>query len=161
MRVPLVDLNAQFACIRDEVLEAIENVLGSMHLFLGPQTAAFEEEFASYCDTEFCVAVSNGTDALHVALRAAGIGPGDEVITTAHTFFATTEAIVLAGARPVYVDIDPQTYTMDVSQIEAHIRPATRAIVPVHLYGQMVDMDAVMSIAARTGLLVIEDAAQA
>ncbi|MGI9146848.1 MAG: DegT/DnrJ/EryC1/StrS family aminotransferase [Chloroflexota bacterium] len=161
MRVPLVDLAAQFQPIKHEVMRAIEDVLGDMHLFLGPNTHAFEEEFAAYCGVPFCVAVANGTDALHLALRAAGVGQGDEVITVAHTFFATTEAIVMAGATPVYVDIDPRTFTMDVSQIEARITPRTKAIMPVHLYGQMADMDPIMDIAARYDLVVVEDAAQA
>src|SRR5438445_11062654 len=131
MHVPLVDLTAQFAPIKAEVMAAIEDVLDSMHLFLGPNTQAFEEEFAAYCGTRSCVAVGNGTDALHLALRAAGIGAGDEVITVAHTFFATTEAIVMAGATPVYVDIDPATYLMDVSQTDPRITPRTKAIMPV------------------------------
>ncbi|HLZ31280.1 MAG TPA: DegT/DnrJ/EryC1/StrS family aminotransferase [Chloroflexota bacterium] len=161
MRVPLVDLTAQFRPIKHEVMQAIEAVLDDMHLFLGPNTLAFEEEFAAYCDVRSCVSVANGTDALHLALRAAGIGQGDEVITVAYTFIATTEAIVMAGATPVYVDIDPDTYLIDVSQIEARITPRTRAILPVHLYGQMADMDPIMQIAARHGLIVIEDAAEA
>src|SRR5947207_2843561 len=161
MRVPLVDLTAQFQPMKDEVMRAIEEVLDSMHLFLGPNTAAFEREFAAYCGTTDCVSVANGTDALHLALRAAGVGPGDEVITVAHTFFATTEAIVMAGATPVYVDVDPATCLMDVSQIEARITPRTKAIMPVHLYGQMADMDPIMGIASRHDLLVVEDAAQA
>jgi dTDP-4-amino-4,6-dideoxygalactose transaminase len=142
-------------------MAAIEGVLDSMHLFLGPNTSAFEEEFAAYCGTRSCVAVGNGTDALHLGLRAAGVGPGDEVITVAHTFFATAEAIVMTGATPVFVDIHPQTYLMDVSQIEARITSRTKAIVPVHLYGQMADMDPVMALAARHELVVIEDAAEA
>jgi dTDP-4-amino-4,6-dideoxygalactose transaminase len=142
-------------------MAAIEDVLDSMHLFLGPSNAAFEEEFAAYCGTRACVSVGNGTDALHLALRAAGVGPGDEVITVAHTFFATTEAIVLAGATPVYVDIDPRTYLIDASQIESRVTARTRAIVPVHLYGQMADMDPIMDIAARHNLVVVEDAAEA
>src|SRR5579859_2782155 len=152
MRVPLVDLSAQFRPIKHEVMQAIEGVLDSMHLFLGPNTAAFEDEFAGYCGARYCVAVANGTDALHLALRAAGVGQRDEVITVAHTFFATTEAIVMAGATPVYVDIDPVTYLIDVSQIEARITSRTRAILPVHLYGQMADMDPIMKIAAQHGL---------
>ena len=142
-------------------MQAIEDVLDSMHLFLGPNTHAFEEEFAAYCGTRSCVTVANGTDALHLALRAAGVGPGDEVITVAHTFFASTEAIVMAGATPVYVDIDPRTYLIDVEQIEGRITSRTRAIMPVHLYGQMADMDAITDIAARHDLVIIEDAAQA
>jgi dTDP-4-amino-4,6-dideoxygalactose transaminase len=161
MRVPLVDLGAQFQPIKTEVMQAIEGCLDSMHLFLGPNTHAFEEEFAAYCGTRGCVSVANGTDALHLALRAAGVGRGDEVITVAHTFFASTEAIVMADATPVYVDIDPRTYLIDVDQIEARITSRTRAIMPVHLYGQMADMDAIMDIAARHDLVVIEDAAQA
>ena len=161
MRVPLVDLTAQFRPIKHEVMQAIEDILDQMHLFLGPNTLAFEEEFAAYCNVRSCVTVANGTDALHLALRAAGVGQGDEVITVAHTFFATTEAIVMAGALPVYVDIDPRTFTIDVTQIEARITPRTKAIVPVHLYGQMADMDPIMEIAARHDLVVVEDAAQA
>src|SRR5216683_1340594 len=107
MRVPLVDLSAQFAPIKNDVMKAIEDVLDSMQLYLGPNVEAFEAEFAAYCGVRYCITVANGTDALHLALRAAGIGPGDEVITVAHTFFATTEAIVQVGATPVYVDIDP------------------------------------------------------
>ncbi len=161
MRVPLVDLTAQFRPIKTEVMQAIEDVLDSMHLFLGPNTQAFEAEFAAYCGARSCVTVGNGTDALHLALRAAGVGAGAEVVTVSHTFFATTEAIVMAGATPVYVDIDPHTYLIDASQIEARITPRTRAIMPVHLYGQMADMDAIMDIAARHNLVVIEDAAEA
>jgi dTDP-4-amino-4,6-dideoxygalactose transaminase len=161
MRIPLVDLRAQFLPIRGEIMQAIEEVLESMHLFLGPNVEAFEREFAAYCGAGACVGVANGTDALHLALRAAGVGAGAEVITVAHTFFATTEAIVMAGARPVYVDIDPTTYLMDVSQIESRISPRTRAIMPVHLYGQMADMGPIMDIAERNHLVVIEDAAQA
>ncbi|TMF04470.1 MAG: DegT/DnrJ/EryC1/StrS family aminotransferase [Chloroflexi bacterium] len=161
MRVPLVDLTAQFQPIKGEVMRAIEEVLDSMQLFLGPNTRAFEEEFAAYCGTRSCVTVGNGTDALHLALRAAGVGAGDEVITVAHTFFATTEAIVMAGATPVYVDIDPNTYLMDVSQVEARVTSRTKAIMPVHLYGQMADMDAIGEIARRHELVVVEDAAEA
>jgi dTDP-4-amino-4,6-dideoxygalactose transaminase len=161
MRVPLVDLTAQFGPIKREVMQAIEDVLDEMHLFLGPNTRAFEAEFAAYCDVRDCVSVANGTDALHLALRAAGIGPGDEVITVSYTFFATTEAIVMVGATPVYVDIDPRTYLMDVTQIEARITPRTKAILPVHLYGQMADMGPIMQLAARHDLIVIEDAAEA
>src|SRR5258708_17496597 len=161
MRVPLVDLTAQFRPIKTEVMQAIEAVLDSMHLFLGPNTAAFEAEFAAYCGTRSCVTVANGTDALHLALRAAGVGQGDEVITVAHTFFASTEAIVMAGATPVYVDIDPRTYLMDVTPIEARITSRTRAIMPVHLYGPMADIDPIMDIAARPHPVVIEDAAPA
>jgi dTDP-4-amino-4,6-dideoxygalactose transaminase len=161
VQIPLVDLAAQFQPIRDEVMEAIAQVLDSMHLFLGPQLHAFEEEYAAYCRADYCVGVGNGTDALHLALRAAGIGPGDEVVTVAHTFFATAEAIIMAGATPVFVDVDPATYLMDVSLVEQRVTPRTRAILPVHLYGQMVDMDPLMDIARRHNLVVIEDAAEA
>src|SRR5579871_1976900 len=161
MRVPLVDLTAQFAPLKSEIMAAIEEVLDSMHLFLGPNNAAFEDEFAAYCGTRACVTVGNGTDALHLALRAAEVGAGDEVITVAHTFFATTEAIVLAGATPVYVDIDPDTYLMDVAQIESRLTSRTKAILPVHLYGQVADMSPIMDLAARHNLVVIEDAAEA
>jgi dTDP-4-amino-4,6-dideoxygalactose transaminase len=161
MHVPLVDLKAQFAPLKGEIMQAIEDVLESMHLFLGPNTRAFEEEFAAYCGATNCVTVANGTDALQLALRAAGVGAGDEVISVAHTFFATTEAIVSVGAKPVYVDIDPCTFLIDASQIESRITGRTRAIIPVHLYGQMADMDLIMDIAARHNLVVIEDAAQA
>src|SRR6266516_3971656 len=139
MRVPLVDLTAQFQPMREEVMRAIEEVLDSMHLFLGPNTAAFEREFAAYCGTTNCVSVANGTDALHLALRAAGVGPGDEVITVAHTFVATAAAIHHAGAAPVLVDIGDD-HNMNVDLLEAAITPYTRAIIPVHLNGRLCDM---------------------
>jgi dTDP-4-amino-4,6-dideoxygalactose transaminase len=161
MQVPLVDLRAQFESIRAEIMPAIEDVFDSMQLFLGPQSRAFEGEFAAHCGASYCVGVGSGTEALHLALLAAGIGPGDEVLTVAHTFFATAEAIVMVGATPVFVDIDPETCLMDVSHLEARLTPRTRAILPVHLYGQMVDMDPLMELAARHSLLVIEDAAEA
>jgi dTDP-4-amino-4,6-dideoxygalactose transaminase len=161
MPIPLCDLVAQYQSMKADVLNAIEDVLESMHLFLGPNNGAFEAEFAAHCGAQFCVTVGNGTDALHLALRAAGIGPGDEVITVAHTFVATTEAISMVGARPVFVDIDPRTFNIDVAHIEACITPRTRAIVPVHLYGQIADMDPIMDIAADHNLVVVEDAAQA
>jgi len=161
MPIPLVDLTAQFQTLRDEVMAAIEAVLASGQLFLGPNTGAFEDEFAAYCGSRFAVGVGNGTDALHLALRAAGVGPGDEVITVSHTFIATVEAILMAGAQPVLVDIDPRTFNMDADAIEQAITPRTRAIVPVHLYGRLADMDTVLDVARRHRLLVIEDASQA
>jgi dTDP-4-amino-4,6-dideoxygalactose transaminase len=161
VQVPLVDLVAQFRSIRDEVMPALEEVLSSAQLFLGPNTQAFETEFAQLTGARFCTALSNGTDALHLALRAAGVGPGDEVITVSHTFIATIEAIVQAGARPVLVDIDPRTYTIAVDQIEDRITSKTKAIIPVHLYGRMCDMPPVLEIARRHDLVVIEDASQA
>jgi dTDP-4-amino-4,6-dideoxygalactose transaminase len=160
-QVPLVDLAAQFRSLRGEVMEAIEQVLASSELFLGPNTSAFEQEFAAYCGTQFAIGVANGTDALHLALRAAGIGSGDEVLTVSHTFIATIEAITQVGARPVLVDVDPTTYTIDVAQIESRISERTRAIIPVHLYGRLAEMDPIMRIARRHALLVIEDASQA
>src|SRR6266508_3793099 len=139
-RVPLVDLRAQFRAVRDEVMQAVEEALESGQLFLGPRTRQFEAEFASYCGTRYAVALGNGTDALHLALRALGIGPGDEVITVAHTFIANVEAIVQVGATPVFVDVSPVTFNMDASQIGRRITPRTRAILPVHLYGRLCDI---------------------
>jgi dTDP-4-amino-4,6-dideoxygalactose transaminase len=161
MRVPQVDLATQFESLRAEVMQAIEQSLESTQLFLGPNTVAFESEFAAYCGSRFCIGVANGTDALHLALRAAGVGPGDEVITVAHTFIATIEAIVQVGARPVFVDIDPRTMTMAVDRLEPLISERTRAIIPVHLYGRLVDMPPLLEIARRRDLVVIEDASQA
>ncbi len=132
-----------------------------MRLFLGPNVSKFESDFATYCQVGEAIGVSDGTTALHLALRACGIGDGDEVITVSHTFVATAEAILLAGAHPVFVDIDPVSYLMDVSQIEAKITKRTRAILPVHLYGQCAEMDPICEIAARHKLFVIEDACQA
>jgi len=159
--VPFVDLRAQYRSIEAEVLEAIRDALESMELLLGPNVHAFEQEFADYCGVRHAIGVANGTDALYLALRACGVGLGDEVITVSHTFIATVEAIVNVGAIPVFVDVDPDTYTMDPSKIEAAITPRTRAILPVHLYGQPADMDAILPIAHRHGLAVIEDACQA
>jgi dTDP-4-amino-4,6-dideoxygalactose transaminase len=161
MAIPLVDLKAQYEPLKGQIQAAWEDVLGSMRLFLGPHVQAFEKEFATYLAVDQAIGVSDGTTALHLALRACGIGPGDEVITVAHTFIATAEAIVLAGARPVWVDIDPTTYTMDVTQIEKKITARTRAILPVHLYGRCADMDPILEIANRHRLVVIEDACQA
>jgi dTDP-4-amino-4,6-dideoxygalactose transaminase len=159
--IPFVDLKAQYRSIKPEIREAIDRVLESSHYVLGPEVKAFEQEFATYCQTEHAVGVNTGTSALHMALLAAGVGPGDEVITVPFTFVATTAAVVYAGATPVFVDVDPVSFTMDPSLIEAAITPRTRAILPVHLYGQVADMDPIMEIARRHGLIVIEDAAQA
>ena len=159
--VPLVDLYAQYEPLKDEIWSAWDAALKSMRLFLGPNVQEFEQEFADYCDVSYAIGVSDGTNALHMALRAAGVGPGDEVITVSHTFIATTEAILLAGAKPVFIDIDPDTYLMDPQQIVARITPKTKAILPVHLYGQCVDMDPILEIAKKHHLLVIEDACQA
>jgi dTDP-4-amino-4,6-dideoxygalactose transaminase len=159
--IPFVDLKAQYRSIKPEVTAAIESVLENCQFVLGPQVAAFEEEFAAYCGAGQAIGVNTGTSALHLALLAAGIGPGDEVITVSHTFVATAAAILYTGARPVLVDIDPRSYTMDVSRLEEAISPRTRAILPVHLYGQPADMDPILEIAHRRGLLVVEDACQA
>lgn len=161
MNIQFVDLRKQYAPLKDEILSGIEQVLDGMHLFLGENVQKLETEFAEFCGVAHGIGVSDGTAALNIILRACEIGPGDEVITVSHTFIATTEAILLAGAKPVFVDIDPRTYLMDVSKIQEKITPHTKAILPVHLYGQTVDMDPLMEIAARHGLRVIEDACQA
>lgn len=160
-RVPLVDLRAQYDGLRDDILARIADVLDGMQLFLGPNVQALEAEFAAYCGTRFAVATSSGTSALQLALRAAGVGPGDEVVTVAHTFIATAGAIIQAGATPVFVDVDPETYLIDANRIEAAITPRTQAIVPVHLYGRLCDMEAIEDVARRHGLAVVEDACQA
>lgn len=159
--IPLLDLRAQYQSIKPEILAAIERVLDGMTLFLGPEQAAFERDFAAYCGVEHGVSVSNGTDALNLALRACGVGPGDEVITVSNTFMATVEAISLVGARTIFVDADPETYTMDVSQLAQALTPHTRAIMPVHLFGHAADMDPIMAFAREHNLVVIEDASQA
>jgi dTDP-4-amino-4,6-dideoxygalactose transaminase len=161
MPIPLVDLRKQYEPLQKEIIAGFEHVFESMHLFLGENVQALEREFAQYCGTAHGIGVSDGTTALHIILRAMEIGPGDEVITPSHTFIATAEAIVLAGAKPVFVDIHPDTCLMDVSQIEAKITPRTKAIMPVHLYGQTVDMDSLVKIARSAGLKVIEDSCQA
>ena len=161
MNVPFVDLKMQYAPLKEQILAGISKSLDGMQLFLGENVQSLEKEFAGFCGVEYGIGVSDGTSALHLLLRALDIGPGDEVITVSHTFIATTEAILLCGAKPVFVDIDPETCLMDVSKIEKMITPQTRAILPVHLYGQTVDMDAIMEIAHRYGLRVIEDACQA
>jgi dTDP-4-amino-4,6-dideoxygalactose transaminase len=161
MQIPLVDLQAQYRSIRPEIIAAIEGVLDNMHLFLGPQNTAFEDEFARYCGCQYSIGLSSGTDALVLALRACNIGPGDEVITVSHTFIATVEAIALVGAKPVFVDIDPYTYTMDWQQLDHVLTSHTRAIIPVHLYGHPVDMQPILDFARQHDLRVIEDASQA
>jgi dTDP-4-amino-4,6-dideoxygalactose transaminase len=159
--IPFVDLKAQYTSIKDEVDAAIQGVLESCQFTLGSEVAAFEAEFAAYCQAKHGIGVNTGTSALHLALLAANIGPGDEVITVPFTFMATASAIDYTGAKPVFVDIDPVTFNMDPAGIEAAITPRTRAIVPVHLYGQPADMDPIMAIARKHKLLVIEDACQA
>src|SRR5260221_12006771 len=161
MQIPLVDLQAQYQPIKQEIMAAIEGALESMHLFLGPQSQAFENEFAQYCGCEYGVGVSTGTDALTLALRACDIGNGDEVVTVANTFIATVEAMALVGATPVFVDIDPETYTLDWRQLEQALTSRTRAIIPVHLYGHPVEMPPVLDFARVHGLRIIEDASQA
>jgi len=159
--IPLTDLQAQYRSIQPEITEAIGRVLASAQFILGPEVAAFEREFAAYCGASEAIAVNSGTSALHLALLAAGVGPGDEVITVPYTFVATVAAIRYAGATPVFVDIDEPWFTMDPSRIEAAITPRTKAILPVHLYGQPADMDPILAVARRHHLFVIEDAAQA
>lgn len=159
--IPLVDLKVQYQAIKTEIDAAIQRVLNHTNFILGPEVRAFEEAFASYVGAVDAVGVASGTAALHLALLACGVGPGDEVVTTAHTFMATGEAISHTGARPVFVDIDPRTYNIDPERVEEAITPRTRAIVPVHLYGQPADMDPLLEIADRHGLWLIEDAAQA
>ncbi len=161
MGVPPLDLKAQYHSIKDKIDAAVARVLESGRFVSGDEVAAFEEEFAAYSAARYAVAVNSGTSALHLALLAAGVGPGDEVITVPFTFVATVAAINYAGARTAFVDIDPCSYTMDVSQIKGAISERTKAILPVHLYGQAADMDPILTIARRHGLMVIEDAAQA
>lgn len=161
MSVPFLDLKRQYLSIKDEILPAVAKVFESTEFVLGREVAAFEDEFAAFCGVQHGIAVNSGTSALHLALLAVGIGQGDEVITVPCTFVATVAAIVYTGATPVFVDIDPVTYTMDPRQIEAAITPKTKAILPVHLYGNPADMGPILEIARRHGLAVIEDAAQA
>ena len=159
--IPFLDLNAQYKEIKPQVDAAVARVIESAQFVLGPEVAAFEERFAAYCGVRHCVAVNSGTSALHLALLAAGVGPGDEVITVSMTFVATTAAILYCGAKPVFVDVDPDTWTMDPNLVKAAITPRTKAILPVHLHGLMADMDPIIEVADRAGLIVIEDAAQA
>lgn len=161
MKIPLIDLVAQYHSIRQEIDQAIQDVLESGVFILGPNVAAFEEEIAAYLGVRYAVGVASGTDALLLTLRAYGIVAGDEVIVPAYTFFATAEAVSQAGATPVFVDINPQTYCLDVAQLEARITPCTKAIIPVHLYGHPADMAPILELAKRRGLKIIEDNAQA
>lgn len=159
--IPILDLKQQYAAIRDEINAAIQNVLESTQFVLGPAVKELEERVAAYCECRHGVGVASGTDALRLSLAALQIGPGDEVITTPFTFVATGNTISHCGAKPVFVDIDLRTYNLDPAAVEAAITPRTKAIVPVHLYGQSAEMDAIMDTAARHGLAVIEDGAQA
>ncbi len=161
MQIPLVDLKRQYQGIKKEVLANIEQALDGMQLFLGKNVQAFEVDFARYCNTEYAIAVGSGTEALQLALMSSGIGPGDEVITVSNTFIATIEAIVLVGAKPVFVDIDPDYYNMNVAQIESKINVHTKAILPVHLYGHPANMGPILELAQIYKLKVIEDACQA
>jgi dTDP-4-amino-4,6-dideoxygalactose transaminase len=159
--IPLVDLQAQYHAIKPEIDRAIHDVVDSAQFILGPAVTRFEKQFAAFCHTSEAVGVNSGTSALHLSLLAAGVGHGDEVITVPFTFVATVAAIEYAQAKPVFVDIEPVYWTMDPGRIEQAITPRTRAIVPVHLYGQPADMDPILAIAEKHGLAVIEDACQA
>lgn len=161
MKVPLLDLTAQYQSIRAEIDAAVSEVMASQHFILGPKVVACEESIAAYCGSQHAIGLSSGTDALLIALMAEDIGSGDEVITTPYSFFATGGCIARVGATPVFVDIDPASFNIAISQIEKKITQKTRAIIPVHLYGQMAEMDGVMEIAKCHNLIVIEDAAQA
>ena len=161
MKVPLLDLKAQYLAIKAEVDAAIAEVMESQHFILGPKVEECEKALARYCDCSHAIGMSSGSDALLACLMAENIGLGDEVITTTYTFFATAGAIARLGATPVFVDIDPATYNLDTAQLESRVTNKTRAIIPVYLYGQMADMDAVLHVTEKHGLIVIEDAAQA
>lgn len=161
MSVPLLDLQAQYAPIQSQVIEAVTEVIRSKQFIMGPKVEEFESKIATYCGSRYALGLSSGTDALLLAMMAFDIGHGDEVITTPFTFFATAGCISRLGAKPVFSDILPGTFLIDPAQIEAKITPRTKAIIPVHLFGQMCDMDAIMDIANRHNLVVIEDAAQA
>lgn len=161
MQVPFLDLKAHHEPHRQEFLDAIASVIDQSAFAGGPFVAKFESEFAEYCRVPHVVGVGNGTDAIWLVLLALGVGPGDEVITVPMTFMATAEAISFSGAKPVFIDIDPVTCTMDPGSLEKAITPRTRAIIPVHLYGQVADMDPIMEIAGRHGIPVVEDACQA
>jgi len=161
MQIPFVNLHLDDACLREEIRAGIDEVIRRNAFAGGPFVAAFEKDFASFCEAEYCIGVGTGTDALWLALLGLGIGPGDEVITVPNTFIATAEAISFCGATPVFVDVDEKTYTMDPSLLEAAITSRTKAIIPVHLYGQPADMDPILEIARKHRLFVVEDACQA
>lgn len=159
VRIPSEDLTRQYREIAQEVRQAIDEVLPTGKYVLGPAVQAFEREWAEYCETRFSLGISNGTEALHLALLAAGVGPGDEVVTVCNTYVATAFAVTYLGATPVFVDVDPVTYNLSASAVEQALTPRTRAIIPVHMYGQAVDMDPIVALARSRGLTVIEDAA--
>lgn len=161
MNIPILDLTAQYKSIKTEIDAAIKKVIDSQHFILGPEVETFEKEVAVYCGTKHAVGVASGTDALILSLKALGVGPGDEVITAPFTFFATAESVSIVGAKPVFVDIDPNTYCINPESIEDKITKNTKAIMPVHLFGQCADMDRIMEIARINNLKVIEDTAQA
>ncbi len=161
MPIELVDLRRQYEPLQEEIISEIQRLFSEMKPSLGKNVFRLEEEFAHYCGSRFAVGVGSGTEALHLALLASGIGPGDEVITVAHSFIHTVEAIALTGARPIFVDIDPANYTMDPSQIDTAVTSRTKAILPAHLYGQPADMDPIRALSRKYGLLVIEDACHA
>jgi dTDP-4-amino-4,6-dideoxygalactose transaminase len=160
-KIPLVDLKAQYRTIEPEIQAAMTKVLESTGFIMGAEVYEFERQFAAFCGAEHAIAVSSGTSAIHLSLRALGVGPGDEVITIPHTFFATAEAVIHSGARPVFVDVEPDFFTLDPGRLEAAITARTRAILPVHLYGQCAEMEPILAIAGKYGIPVIEDAAQA
>ena len=159
--IPLVDLKAQYRALKPEIDRAILHVLDNAQFILGPAVEAFERDFAAFCGTSAAIGLNSGTSALHLSLLAAGVGPGDEVITVPFTFVATVATIEYTGARPVLVDVEPGYWTMDPARVEAAITPRTKAIVPVHLYGQPADMDPILAVADKHGLVVVEDACQA
>jgi len=159
--IGMLDLRAEYAALQADIDQAVQRVLASGHFILGPEGAAFESEIASLVGAEHAVAVASGTDALHLALRAAGIGPGDDVVLPAFTFIATAEAVTYTGARPVFADIDPATFNATAANLEAALTPATRAVIVVHLYGQCAEMPAIASLCEARGLILIEDCAQA
>lgn len=161
MKIPLVNLQKQYQHYKSEIDVAIQKVLDTSHYVLGEDVGIFEQKFADFCDAKYCVAVASGTDALLISLKALGIKEGDEVITVPNSFFATALAVSMLGAKPVFVDINPQTYTIDVSKIEEKITPRTKAIIPVHLFGQPADMDPIKKIADKHNLRILEDACQA
>ncbi|MBU0880754.1 MAG: DegT/DnrJ/EryC1/StrS family aminotransferase [Candidatus Omnitrophica bacterium] len=161
MHISLLDLKGQYRSIKPEIDETLRKVIERQDFILGEECRLFEEEITRYCGSKYAVGVASGTDALILALRALNIGPGDEVITTSFTFFATAEAVSLVGAKPVFVDIEPKTYNIDTGSIEKAITPRTKAIIPVHLYGQCADMDPIIAIARKRKLRIIEDTAQA
>ncbi|CAI8999919.1 Pleiotropic regulatory protein [Brevibacillus sp. IT-7CA2] len=160
-KVPLLDLVKQYRSIEAEIKAAVDDVLSSGNYIMGKHVADFEQKMADYCNVKCAIGVANGTDALLLVLDALGIGPGDEVITTPFTFFASAEVVSQLGAKPVFIDIDPKTYNFDVSKLEAAITPNTKAIIPVHIFGQPVDMDEVLALAKKYNLYVVEDACQA